>query len=196
MRPSEGVPDALVTLSREVDACALVVGRDLSGDVTRLMLQHSLCPVAVSPLSSPVPGEEEPLRVIGVAYDKSAGARFALSSAMQIASATGARVELISIGPDAAEPEADTGAAHDAANEPVAIDVRVFNGDPAARLIEATDGLDLLLCGSHGRGRSLSAILGSVSGRLVREAHCPVLVVPLRIRNRATAPLGLTTAAG
>ncbi len=192
--PAEGVAAALAGLAREVDACALVVGRDLDGHVTRSVLEHAPCPVAVSPFSVSVPGEEPP-RTIGVAYDASPGARFALSAAMHLAILTGARVQLISIGPGTAGAKVD---ADDAAalSEAVGVDVCRLEGDPGARLVEASDGLDLLLCGSHGRGRVLSAVLGSVSGHLVRAAHCPIVVVPPRIRHRATAPLGLTTAAG
>jgi len=191
--PAEGVPAALVDLAREVDACALVVGRDLDGHVTRAVLEHAPCPVAVSPFSVPLPGEE-PLRTIGVAYDASPGARFALSAAMHLATLTGARVAVVSIGPGIGEVDADVAAV--SPSEGVAVDVRRLEGGPGARLVETSDGLDLLLCGSHGRGRVLAAVLGSVSGHLVQAAHCPVLVVPPRVRRRETAPLGLTTAAG
>lgn len=193
--PAQGVRQALADLAREVDACALVVGRDLDGDVTRSMLERAPCPVAVSPFSVAVPAEEPP-RTIGVAYDASPGARFALSAAMHLAILTGARIQIISIGPGLAGAKDDADAAAASLSEAVAVDVRRLEGDPGARLVEASDGLDLLLCGSHGRGRVLSAVLGSVSGHLVQAAHCPVLVVPPRIRHRATAPLGLTTAAG
>ena len=191
--PAVGVPEALADLAREVDACALVVGRDLDGDVTRLVLEHAPCPVAVSPLEVPVRGED-PLCTIGVAYDASPGARFALAAAVRLAILTDARVKLISIGAGIAETRVDLDPA--ATSEAVAVDVVRLDGDPGTRLVEASDALDLLLCGSHGRGRVLSAVLGSVSGHLVRAAHCPVLVVPPRIRRRAKAPLGLTTAAG
>jgi hypothetical protein len=52
----------------------------------------------VSPFSVPVHGQE-PLRTIGVAYDGSPGARFALSPAIHLAILTGARVQVISIAP-------------------------------------------------------------------------------------------------
>jgi nucleotide-binding universal stress UspA family protein len=37
---------------------------------------------------------------------------------------------------------------------------------------------DLLVCGSRGHGPVRQAQLGSVSARLVRDAACPVIVVP------------------
>lgn len=192
--PAENVPEALAEMAREVDACALVVGRDLHGHVVRSLLEHAPCPVAVSPFTVAFSGDE-PLRTIGVAYDASPGARFSLSAAMHLAILTRARVQIIAIrhGTGAASVDADAAAASLA--EAVEVDVRRLEGDPGARLVEASDELDLLLCGSHGRGRVFAAVLGSVSGHLVQAAHCPVLVIPTRLRRRATAPLGLTTAA-
>jgi nucleotide-binding universal stress UspA family protein len=195
--PAEDIPEALTTLAREIDACALVVGRDFDGHVTRELLQHAPCPVAVSPLSVPLPGEE-PIRVIGVAYDGSPGARYALTAAMHLGVLTGARVELVAAGADAdgtdLAVEAEAAAAE--MSEAVETAVRLLPDRPGPALIDVSDTLDLLICGSHGRGRALAAVLGSVSSELVRGAHCAVLVVPPRVRPRATAPLGLTTAAG
>lgn len=190
--PAEGIAPALIDLAREADACALVLGRDRHGMTLRSVLEHAPCPVAVSPWDVPLPGDE-PLRTIGVAYDGSPGARFALAAAVHLAAPAGARVRLVVVGGRTN----DAQAAADAAR-PFALRADVFrtHGDPGERLVEASNDLDLLLCGSHGRGRILASMLGSVSGRLVREAHCPVLVVGLRIRLRAAAPLGLTTAAG
>lgn len=38
-------------------------------------------------------------------------------------------------------------------------------------------GIDLIVVGSHGRGVIARAILGSTADRVIRSAHCPVLVV-------------------
>ncbi len=38
-------------------------------------------------------------------------------------------------------------------------------------------GADLIVIGSHGRGALARAILGSVAGSVVQNAHCPVTVV-------------------
>lgn len=193
--PAEGVPEALVDLAREIDACALVLGRDLDGSVTRSVLQHAPCPLAISPYSVPVP-REEPLRRIGVAYDASPAARFALAAAMHLAGEPDAQVLVIAIGPGIERAQDDADAAVVAGPGRVAVSVLRLEGDPGDLLVEASDGLDLLLCGSHGRGRLLSAVLGSVSAHLLEAAHCPVLIVPPPIRPRPAAPLGLTTAAG
>jgi nucleotide-binding universal stress UspA family protein len=75
----------------------------------------------------------------------------------------------------------------------VAAEVCRLTGDPRACLEEASASLDLLVCGSRGHGRFAGRILGSVSGRLVDAARCPVLVIPAVVEARAGRPLGLTT---
>jgi nucleotide-binding universal stress UspA family protein len=59
-------------------------------------------------------------------------------------------------------------------------DVRLVEGSPAERLLEAVeqDGAELLVVGSRGRGSMRSAVFGSVSRRLATDASCPVVVVP------------------
>jgi len=192
--PSEGISEALTGLAREVDACALVVGRDWDGHVTRALLQHAPCPVAVSPLSVPVP-EPQPLRVIGVAYDASPAARLALAAAMHLARLARAQVEVIAVGADIERTSLEADRLAAPWSEIMTTKVCVLDGKPAAALVDVSDVLDLLVCGSRGRGRALSALLGSVSTHLVEEAHCPVLVIPSGVRVRAAKPLGLTTAA-
>jgi nucleotide-binding universal stress UspA family protein len=165
--PAEGIPEALADLAREIDACVLVVGRDLDGDVTRVLLEHAPCPVAVSPLSVAVVGEPA-LRRIAVADDGSAAAAFARIAGERLAERTGTRSVVLTA------PEGSAA---------------------GSWLVARSADHDLLLCGSRGRGRMLAAVLGTVSGRLVRAAHCPVLVVPPLTRRAADGPLGLTTAA-
>ena len=51
-------------------------------------------------------------------------------------------------------------------------------GDPGRILAEASDDLDLLVVGSRGYGPLHSVLVGGVAGRVVREAACPVIVLP------------------
>jgi nucleotide-binding universal stress UspA family protein len=44
-------------------------------------------------------------------------------------------------------------------------------------LVDAAGGADLVVVGSHGRGGLASALLGSVSGHVVRHAPCPVVIL-------------------
>jgi nucleotide-binding universal stress UspA family protein len=189
--PAVGAGEALLELARSLDACLIALGRDLHGHVTRSVLAHAPCPVAVSPFSVALPGER--LETLGVAYDGSPPSRVALIAAGRLAAAAGARLELLWVAPsiDGLESfdEATASVAHG-----VEVRARALRGDPGEQLVAASEELDLLLCGSHGRGRALAAVLGSVSARLTRSAHCPIVVTPPRLRPDAESPLGISTA--
>jgi nucleotide-binding universal stress UspA family protein len=51
-------------------------------------------------------------------------------------------------------------------------------GDPVHALVEAAKGADLLVVGSRGLGAGGDVALGSVSHGVLRDAACPVMVVP------------------
>jgi len=55
----------------------------------------------------------------------------------------------------------------------------IWEGRPATALMEAAaaERVDLIVMGSHGRGRVGRLIFGSVSQAVARDAPCPVMVV-------------------
>ena len=59
-----------------------------------------------------------------------------------------------------------------------AVTVWAVNGLAAQELIEASRDADLLVVGSRGGGGFARLMLGSISDKVTRHAHCPVVVVP------------------
>jgi len=54
----------------------------------------------------------------------------------------------------------------------------VVEGRPAEVLVKAAQHADLLVLGSHGHSHRLQQVLGSVAEECVRNAVCPVVVLP------------------
>jgi nucleotide-binding universal stress UspA family protein len=137
------------------------------------------------------------VRSIVVGIDDSAGARAALSWALDEAKRQQAAITLVhaylvevawidrsdmarwvTLARDAAE----TALAHiiaDADIPPgVKVHARVVEGNPVNVLIDDSHHADLLVVGTRGRGGLKGLLLGSVSQRCVERAHCPVVVIP------------------
>lgn len=82
------------------------------------------------------------------------------------------------------QPVEDESAPLDAAREQaeqqgVRVHTRLLKGDPADEIVAYADLIDadLIVVGSRGHGTLASALLGSVSRGILREARRPVLVV-------------------
>jgi len=60
-------------------------------------------------------------------------------------------------------------------------DIEVHHGNPVVEILKAADrtDADLLVIGSHGKGRLQYAFLGSVAEKLLNKSTRPILVVPL-----------------
>lgn len=58
------------------------------------------------------------------------------------------------------------------------VHTQTIKGNPCEVLVEQSDTLDLLVLGSRAYGPLRHVLLGSVSAPTMREAHCPVLVLP------------------
>jgi nucleotide-binding universal stress UspA family protein len=67
------------------------------------------------------------------------------------------------------------------------IATEAVRGNAGTRLTEAADDADLLVVGSHGRGRLYHAVLGSVAEACIRLAQCPVVVIPVPHETRGRA---------
>jgi nucleotide-binding universal stress UspA family protein len=63
-------------------------------------------------------------------------------------------------------------------NPRITVRSRVVPGSPAAGLVSAAAGAQLLVLGDHATGRLRRAALGSVAEACIRAGGCPVVVVP------------------
>lgn len=126
--------------------------------------------------------------VVGV--DGTEGARHALRWAVAEGARTGAPVVAVTAWtwddtppfgawPGVGRELAELVCRHEVARVPVAgTTTSVVEGDPVTVLLAAARHARLLVLGSHGHGRLRRALLGSTSRRCVRDASCPVVVVP------------------
>jgi nucleotide-binding universal stress UspA family protein len=160
------------------------------GSVAEQVVHNSPCPVAVVP---PFEGEPRFAR-IGVALDHGAPARAALDFALTLAPSAGDMPELrlmhVSRADHVPQPGTtptapDRARAREFLDDTAAeiahrgqVELREQAGDPAKELVRMSEGLDLLVCGSRDHGAVKRLLLGSVSTHLVRNATCPVVVVP------------------
>jgi len=148
----------------------IVLGRDTQGHVARSLLPRAPCAVAVTPPASSSRDPSSSLRRIGIALNDSPEAQVALVVATELAQASDAQLVRLVAGQQAA-------------------------GDAADALTQASAGLDLLVCGTRGRGRATAAIFGSVSTQLAAHARCPVLVVPPAGWPRSAGAAGVSAQA-
>jgi nucleotide-binding universal stress UspA family protein len=179
-------------------------GRVLAGSTAGRLLSGSPCPVAVAPHGWE--GDELP-KTIGVAFRDTADGREALRGALALARSARARLRVVTVVEEGlrAALEADTyrpgqagksvedvigehelsarRAAEKAlaeldAQRQVAADIESWVGDPVDVLVQLSEHLELLVCGSRGYGPVRAVLLGAVSRRVVMQARCPVTVVP------------------
>lgn len=135
-------------------------------------------------------------RRIVVGVDGSPASRHALRWAVAQAELTGATVEAINVlylpVTDGWAPTFDlieqmtiagdqmlTDAASETAKAHPTVEVahRVIEGYPAAILLAAAEGAELLVLGSRGHGGFVGALLGSVSQHCAQHSECPVVII-------------------
>ena len=172
------------------------VGRVLPGTTAERLLHGAPCAVAVAPRGY----ERDDIRHIGVAYEGSPEAEAALRAAEALALELGAALtvycvvepppatdSMIAAGTGAEWPSV-TAKQHgrqllyyvaDHAPQGLRPETVLLHGHAAEQIARRTDGVvDLLFAGSRGYGPLRRALLGSVSGELVRDAGCPVVITP------------------
>ena len=202
--PCTSVTRGLQRVAEEEGALAIVVGPShrgtlghvVPGSVGERLLHGAPCPVAVAPLgywSDAFRG----IRSIGLGFVATPEADEALRAAVGIALRTGATIRARSVvelpsavtmgfGWDYADLEK---VARDDLSQslartlgdvtsPVEISGEVVDGYADDELAWLSEEVDLLVCGSRGRGPLGRVVLGSVAAGVMRKARCPVLVVP------------------
>ncbi|GBD30026.1 Putative universal stress protein [bacterium HR32] len=132
-----------------------------------------------------------------VGFDGSPASRKALRAALDLAQRYGAAVTVLAVvrPPEFAELEAEVNAALAEARGPLAealrwaraearragvsLETRIQAGHPADTLVRVAreEGFDLIVLGRRGLTPVQRWMLGSVSERVLRYAHCPVMVV-------------------
>ncbi len=171
------------------------VGRVFAGATAERLLHGAPCPVAIVPRSS----RAGSLRTIAVGWDGSVEATAALTAAAAAARPGGAELRIVEVldttgvippvhgtWPGAAiDPRERERRAQERLEQVIAgLPARVgavplvLTGDPVDALASQSLDADLLVLGSRGYGPHRAVLLGSVSGRVVRTAACPVIVVP------------------
>jgi nucleotide-binding universal stress UspA family protein len=157
--------------------------RAMLGTTAQRLLADVPCPIAVAPAGY----EGGAIDVVGVAFDGSPQARAAATFAGDLAWHLGASVRIVTAlgrrGEVAGRDVARAGARRVQAGVPVEIELQ--HGDAQEGIARACDaGLDLLVCGSRGRGPLRSALAGGVSAALLKRTPCPVVVLPSRQEAR------------
>lgn len=159
---------------------------------------HSSEPHSSEPLPSApsAPRSSEPVPRVVVGVDGSPSSYAALRWAARYARSVGGVVEAVCAwdtpseigwaGP-AIDPEFDLVQARERFAEelravfpeehPAGLREELVEGDPSEVLIRASQGAEVLVVGSRGRGGFARAMLGSVSQRCAQHAACPVVIV-------------------
>ncbi|MBB3101079.1 nucleotide-binding universal stress UspA family protein [Actinoplanes campanulatus] len=191
---------AAALTERSAQARLLVLGgrghsavAGLLGSVTVAVTAHARCPVVVVRGATPVTGPV----VVGI--DDTVTAAGVLAFAAEQARARKAPLSVIHAWPPVtgiwAETPMATGTVTEQERAPfdsqvtlvrdtfpdLRIDADAVVEHPAAALTRVSDGAQLLVVGSRGRGALRGLLLGSVSQHLLRHSACPVAIVHDRL---------------
>jgi nucleotide-binding universal stress UspA family protein len=204
--PASSVARALDQISGEVGASVVVLGSSHRGALRRIgigktadrLLHGASVPVLVAPRGMRERLGEASVATVGCAYVATPDGEQALQRAIELARRLRARLRIYSVVGHSVEirdrdsqreqelreqartpVEEAARKALAALPEDVTGEVQILEGG----VVDALSALDcsdcqVLVCGSRGYGPVGSVLLGGVSGRLVRRAMVPVMVVP------------------
>lgn len=192
----------LSEVAEEIDAGAIVIGssqygaigRVLLGDVGARLTAGAHCPIIVTPRGF-ARREQLGISRIGVGYDGASESGAALEQAAKLARRLDASLELIGVVPlpllspsrvGISDPgferlllqELEMRLKTAARIEGVEVGCTLRTGDAADELVDAAGELDLLILGSRGYGPLGRVLMGGVSAKVMRQAPCPVMVIP------------------
>jgi nucleotide-binding universal stress UspA family protein len=202
-------PRALHSLAEAIDAAMVVVGsthrsavgRVVPGSTGERLLHGSPCPVAIVPRGY---AEADPIRSIGVGYDGSEEAKAALHAGYELARHCRATLRVIHVfdatsvsapalmtmpGWDSMRDDHEARQRKELADAvaglpaDVGIESVFTTGHPGIELASESEHVDLMVVGSRGYGPRAAVLLGSVSHALIRNATCPVVVLPRGSRS-------------
>jgi nucleotide-binding universal stress UspA family protein len=196
--------DALQALAETGEADLIVLGSThhghfgsvSPGSVAEHLLHGARCRLVIAPKGyAEGDHSQDRLRIAAIGFDGMAESYAALDEAAKLARKFGGSLRVIGVATPV--PAMGAGAAAQAGAEagpdfqtqlnnavaqlpPELRALPVYErGDPVQKLLEAAEmGVDLLVLGSRGFGPVMRLLIGSVSSRVIRQAPCPVLVVP------------------
>jgi nucleotide-binding universal stress UspA family protein len=188
----------------------------LLGTVSTALPVHAHCPTVVVPIAWGQDGtgqdDWKPVRKIVVGVDGSEASKVALAHAVDQALAWEAELIVFSSIPVAAgtsmfawapgpidhsavlaELEVEVGRliqdelSSRQLPETFSIRHHALDGTASSLLVEFSDSVDLVVVGSRGRGGFSGLLLGSTSQAVLHHARCPVMVVPVRLKESKAA---------
>jgi len=190
------------------------LGGVVPGTTAEAVIHAAPCAVAVAPTGFAERAVRRPFGLVAAAIDGSGDTERVARIAAGIAEGAGADLSLVSVvdaphsdGPlypgaiahvtvAGARRDAAAAALERAASAAVGVDVaverRLCAGPLAEEISRETREADLLVIGSRGLSSLGRVVLGAGTGRILRAAICPVLVVPRRVAetlDEALVPL-------
>jgi nucleotide-binding universal stress UspA family protein len=167
--------------------------RVVTGSTVAATATHASCPVVSVPhavgdrprhglVTVGIRGDGEPRQVLAAAFAEASAHRCSLRVVHADRLAPGYD-DLLTLGDDwaaQAEEAVQNATAELREEHPgVAVDIAVRHDWPADALVAAATDSDLLVVGRHAGQLRLPARLGSLARAVIREAGCPVMVVPM-----------------